>query len=236
MKKLIICGPPRSGTTALCELINKSTKAFVSNELYTFHPNETLWLNRIDKIKPETLSALQNKNWNVNQLKEMIISNTYPPELEIFGDKLPAYCLDNHAAKYIVSKYGEKVYFIFTTRKIHGIVNSFFKRTKIEKDESAIWFTNDTVTALQRITKYYDNLLFMYPKIKNKIIVNYDDAMRDQNYISNKLENFLGIQIDKNHYKNDQFDDWKIDLNEEQKNIIDIFLNNYKDLNTIIPF
>lgn len=235
MKILIICGPPRTGTTGLCQLINKSEKAFVSNELYTFHP-ATLWPDRINKLKPETVEALQNKNWNTEQLREMILSDTYPVNIEIFGDKLPAYCLDNHSAKHLVDEYGEKAYFIFTTRKIHGIINSFFKRTKIEQDKKAIWFTTDINIALQRITKYYDNLLFMYPKIKNKMIVNYDSAMQNQNYIQNKLENFLDLKIDGNYYKNDKFDDWKIDLNDEQKNIIDSFLNNYKDLKQIIPF
>lgn len=191
MKTLIICGPPRTGTTGLCQLINKSEKAFVSDELYTFHPNQTVWTKKIHRPRQVTLEALQNKNWNMNQLSEMILSNSYPSGLEIFGDKLPAYCLDNHAAKHLANEHGEKAYFIFTTRKIHGIVNSFFKRTKIEKDKNAMWFTTDTTTALQRITKYYDNLLFMYPKINNKIIVNYDDAMQDQNYIKNKLESFF---------------------------------------------
>lgn len=208
----------------------------MSNELYTFHPNQTIWAERIHHLNKESLEALKNKNYNMNQLNKMIVSNNYPPDLEIFGDKLPAYCLDNHAAKHIVNTYGEKAHFIFTTRKIHGIVNSFLKRTKIEKNLKATWYADNVEIALQKITKYYDNLLFMCPKIKNKIIVNYDDAMQDQNYIQNKLESFLGIEIDKSDYKNDKFDDWKIDLNEEQKKIIDDFLDNYKVLNEIAPF
>ena len=236
MKILIICGPPRSGTTGLCQLINKSEKAFISNELHTFHPNETIWTERIHHLNKESIEALENKNWNMNQLREMILSNIYPSDLEIFGDKLPDYCLNRNIARHIVNTHGENSYFIFTTRKIHGIVNSFFKRTKIEKNTAATWYTDNVEIALQKITEYYDNLLFMYPKIKNKIIVNYDDAMQDQHYIQNKLESFLDIKIEKNYYKNDKFDDWKIDLNEEQKNIIDNFLDNYKSLNTIMPF
>ena len=236
MKTLIICGPPRTGTTGLCQLINKSEKAFVSNELHTFHPNQKLWTNIIRNPNQVTLEALQNKNWNINQLREMILYNSYPSNLEIFGDKLPGYCLNRHIAEHIVKNYGQTAYFIFTTRKMHGIANSFLKRSKIEKDEKATWFTNDIKIALKRITEYYDNLLFMYPKIKNKIIVNYDDAMQDQNYIQNKLENFLYIEIEQNYYKNNKFDNWKIELNEEQKKIINDFLNRYENINTIIPF
>lgn len=237
MKTLIICGPPRSGTTGLCQLINKSEKAFVSNELYTFHPNEELLNTRICRPNAETLEALQNKKWDISQLREMIRSDTYPSGLEIFGDKLPAYCLDRHAAKHLVDKYGKKAHFIFTTRKIHGIVNSFIKRSKIQKKHiEAIWYFKNINISLETIIRYYDNLLFMYPKIKNKTIVNYDDAMQDQNYIQNKLESFLEIQIDSNYYKNDRFDDWKIDLNQEQKNTIDDFLDNYKDINEVLPF
>lgn len=236
MKTLIICGSPRTGTTGLCQLINKSEKAFVSNELHTFHPNEMIWTERIHHLNTETLEAMENKNWNVDQLREIIVSNIYPSGLEIFGDKLPDYCLNQHIAKHIVNKHGENSYFIFTTRKIHGIVNSFFKRTKIEKNTKARWYTANVEIALQRIAEYYDNLFFMYTKVKNKIIVNYDEAMQDYNYIQNKLERFLEIQIDGNYYKNDKFDDWKIDLNEEQKNIIDNFLDNYKGLNAIAPF
>ena len=243
MKTLIICGPPRTGTTGLFDLINLSNEAFVSNELATFH-FAPLWNKNIKNLGPKNIEALQRKNWDANQLSEMIRSKEYPSVLKIFGDKFPDYCLHQIVAEQLVNTYGESAYFIFTTRKMCGIINSFFKRFKIEKDPKAVWFTDDVETALKRIKKYYDNMIYMYPKIKNKIIINYEDAMMNSNYIHYKLKSFLDldvpIDIINKNYKNNKFDEWKTSLNDYQKNIINEFINKfrneYKDFNEIIPY
>lgn len=236
MKTLIITGSPRTGTTGLTSLINQSKISFVSSELGMFFPKENYLNEKIQRLPLVTLQELKYKNWTAEQLRKMIHSKKYPENIKIFGDKHPDYCLNKRISKHIVEKYGSSAYFIFTNRNIFGIAYSFLKKTRKYAvdfpDKKPRWFTFDPTESIKRILEYYDNMLFMYPRIQKKIIINYENAMEDPDYVHNKLKNFLQIELPidliKKTYKSDEYNDWEIHLKDDEKKQIIEFLKKYQ--------
>ena len=67
----------------------------------------------------------------------------------------------------------------------------------------------------------------MYPNVKNKLIVNYDDFVEKPANLVQLLENFLGDSLDikqpETTYCNKNYFEYELKMSEVQKNIV-----NYK--------
>ena len=233
LKSLIITGCPRTGSSGLVSLLNQSQEIFVSGELSTFHPDEDFFQKNKYRLQKETIEALANKNWTIDQVYHMISTDNYPLDIKVFGDKAPDYCLNKDIAQYIVDRYGQNSYFIFTDRDFCGIAYSFLHRTKREKDTKAMWYTNSIDVAIERIRKYYMNMIeVLIPNVKNKIIVNYEKSMSDPSYIKHKIYKFLGVDIPiekvAETYHSDSYDDWKTKLRYTQQQKINTYFDGIK--------
>jgi len=233
LKSLIIVGCPRTGTSGLVRLLNQSDEVFISCELATFHPNEDFFQANKHKPQKETIAALVQKNWTIDQVYHMISTDNYPLGIKVFGDKAPDYCLNENIAQHIVDRYGQNSYFIFTDRAFGGIVYSFLKRTMIEQDVKARWYTHSIDVAMDRIKQYYSNMTdILLPNVKNKIILRYEESMSDPSYVKNKIYKFLGvdipIEIVAQTYRSDSYDDWKTELTDIEQQKINTYFDGIK--------
>jgi len=202
MKKIIITGCPRTGTTALTSLLYRSTNAVVTNEFLFFHPEaktKKLVLNSINRSLHNKNShmtrLLKLKGWNIENLKDFFEQKFIDNKIELFGDKAPVYCLKNHTMSHLIDQHND-AYFIFTHRNPCATVYSFLQRSKTEKDDRAMWYTHDPEYAIDNIIKYTNNwLTILYPNIHNKIIINYDTYINKPELLIDKLNMFLDTKL-----------------------------------------
>ena len=142
MKKIIITGAPRTGSTALNTLLTHSPKILIMNEMaiFDYEPNHYYNCHR------KKIDIKHNKNFlNLKGLTEKDIDDFFignfenKGNLEFFGDKFPTYCHDKTYCDHLVQNHSD-AYFIFTYRNPCATIYSGIKRSKIEKDERADWF------------------------------------------------------------------------------------------------
>jgi hypothetical protein len=197
MKKIIITGCPRTGTTALTALLFHSANAVITNELGLFHPQKIVFEEKINKpLDTQNSRLIELKKWNKQELEYFINDQNNYPNIELFGDKLPDYCLTRYIMFYLTNTYPD-AYFIFTHRNPCAVVHSFLKRTAIEKNEQAAWYVKTTEEALDRIIRYNINWsTFFFPRVKNKIIIDYDDYINNPSSLIDKLNQFLDTKLD----------------------------------------
>jgi hypothetical protein len=202
-KKLIITGSPRTGTTALVDLLNLSEDVLVFNELALFHPGE----NQFNEIL---------ENYCIEYQETLIRKNIFKSNLsnfELIGDKHPNYCLDYNLMSNIIKKYKD-YYFIFTYRNPCATVYSILEKSKkiIKEGKPEQTYTSFD-SALNKVIQHNLNWsTILYPEVKNKIIINYDYYNQKTSLLIQKLENFLNINLNienKKYFSNKNSDIFK---------------------------
>jgi hypothetical protein len=225
MKTIIITGCPRTGTTALTSLLYHSSNALVTNELATFHPNKQELLKNLNKpLNEDNTRALELKGWSKEQLQDFIDHKFKDSRIELFGDKRPDYCCNHYNMHYLIKTYPD-AFFIFTHRDPCATVYSFLKRSQDEPQKSADWYAETAEEAINKIIKWNTNWsTLFYPKVKNKIIINYDIYINQPLHLINILEQFTQTKLDihqpENLYCHPNPDDFKNKLTKKEQNII----------------
>jgi hypothetical protein len=198
MKKIIITGAPRTGSTALNALLMQSSKILVMNELaiFDYEPNHYYNVHR-EKINNELNQRfLKHKNLSEKDIDDFFIGNfENKGNLEFFGDKFLTYCYNEEYCDHLVKNHSD-AYFIFTYRNPCATIHSRIKRSKIEKDEKADWyFTNLEETSKRFITRTSNWVTLLHPYIKNKFIIDYDHYINNANLLIKDLSSFLNTDI-----------------------------------------
>ena len=206
MKKIIITGTYRSGTTALAILMSSDPKILVMDEVGIFHMNSQYYQNRKNKLKniPNT-KALKGKNLIEKDIDDFFLDDfTNKGDIEFFGDKFPEYCTVGNC-NHLVKKHPDS-YFIFTYRNPCASIYSRIKRCKFELGhtkrldhdchENPWYFKNLEASVSELIEQTENWYKLIYPNIKNKFIINYDDYINKSNLLIKDLSVFLNVTID----------------------------------------
>ena len=199
MKKIIITGAPRTGTTALGTLLSHSGKILVMHELGLYDSNP----QNYHKRKNEILKLHQNKKFLEKRgLTEKDIDDFFKGDfknkgdLEFFGDKWPTYCTSTAYCSHLVKNHPD-AYFIFTYRNPCAIIHSNIKRTKHEPNSKADWTFISLEENTNKIIEYTTNWIsHIFPHVKNKIIIDYDHYINKEDLLINDLNEFLNTKID----------------------------------------
>jgi len=226
MKKIIITGCPRTGSTALVYLLSSSPNVLVTNELATFHNREEEFNKSISDpfVVNENKKFLDNKPWSIKQIINYKNEDYTDNKFKFFGDKRPDYCINFAKMEHLIDHH-QDAYFIFTYRNPCATAWSFKKRTIVEPDPNAEWYAKDVEQACYKMLIYTNNWLStLYPRVKNKIIIDYDDYINSQNELVDKLEIFLGdklnIQNAEQTYRHQSPFEYKQKLNQWEQRLI----------------
>ena len=95
MKKIIITGAPRTGTTALCGLLSHSTNVLVTNEVGIYEEYPRRYYNRKGKLLKDSTNSryLQLKGLAEKDIDDFFTGNfDNKGNIEFLGDKYPTYC------------------------------------------------------------------------------------------------------------------------------------------------
>lgn len=122
-KTIAVCGCPRSGNTAITQMLNLHNKVYLTDE--------SGWMS----------------NFNCERDKlEFFFTNK-----EVVGDKTPSYVLENHFS-YIRCHHPE-VKFIFTFRRCEDVVSSSLLHGKASKQVWAHDDVNDAISMWNEYTE-----------------------------------------------------------------------------------
>lgn len=201
MKKIIITGATRTGTTALASLLSYSPKILVTNELGMFDHNPTYyhtrsaeWVETNESVK----EVLSRKGLTLADINDFLTGNfKNKGSLEFFGDKFPTYCSDREYCKHMV-QYHSEAYFIFTYRNPYATIYSGKYRSKLQESHShADWFFKNLEESVQQLKTFILNWSnFIYPYVEKKIIIDYDKYVNNVDLLKADLSTFLGIDIE----------------------------------------
>lgn len=239
MKTIIITGCPRTGSTPLTSLLYHSKNAVVTNEMGTFHRNSEIFAKKLNNISAHNKNLLDIKGWSQQDLLDFVEKKIIKPEIELFGDKSPDYCFYHDKISYLSNTYPD-AYFIFTYRNPCAVVYSFLKRTRVEPDKKQDWYAETIEEALDKIVVWTLNWsTLFYPRVKNKIIIDYDDYSRNTRGLIDTLNSFLQTTLDihqseKIYYRNnlnefiDNFSDSEIEMINNKYSIILDHVNKLK--------
>ena len=198
MKKIIVTGAPRTGSTALNTLLTYSPKILVMNEMaiFDYEPNHYYNCHRKKVNNQYNTRFLKWKGLTEKDIDDFFIGNfENKGNLEFFGDKFLTYCHTEEYCDKLVKNHSE-AYFIFTYRNPCATIYSRIKRSKIEKDERADWFFKDLADSCEKLTNCTTNWYTrIYPHVKNKIIIDYDYYINNVDLLINDLSVFLGIDL-----------------------------------------
>ena len=222
MKKIIVTGAPRTGSTALNTLLTYSPKILVMNELaiFDYEPNHYYNCHRKKINNQDNTRFLKWKGLAEKDIDDFFIGDfKNKGNLEFFGDKFLTYCDTEEYCNNLVENHPD-AYFIFTYRNPCASIYSAIKRSKIEKDERADWFFESFEESSKKlINKTLNWSALIYPYVKNKIIIDYDHYINNVDLLIDDLSVFL--QTDLNIQKpetlighNEDFDNGKRGLYE----------------------
>lgn len=217
MKKIIVTGAPRTGSTALNTLLTYSPKILVMNELaiFDYAPNHYYNCHREKINSKHNKNFLKLKGLTEKDIDDFFIGNfENKGNLEFFGDKFLTYCHTEEYCNNLVKNHSD-AYFIFTYRNPCATIYSGIKRSKIEKDERADWFFRSFEESSKKlINKTLNWSTLIHPYVKNKIIIDYDHYINNVDLLINDLSVFLEIDLDIQNLEtlignNEMFDDGK---------------------------
>lgn len=204
MKKIIITGAPRTGTTALATLLSQSSNILVTQELAIFDNDPN---NYIEHKKRFLNSGTRSSHSNIRFLKEKGLTETdlddffngnfsNKKNIEFFGDKFPTYCTSDEYCNHLVSEHYD-AYFIFTYRDPCATIHSGIKRTINERNENADWFFNNIEISTNKLISQTSNWVYkIFPFIEKKIIIDYDHYINNVNLLISDLSAFFDTKID----------------------------------------
>lgn len=203
MKKIIMAGCPRSGTTALCTLLSHGN-CFISNEVGNFVWDEDSFPERVkDCAEKYYLNfLLEMKNISKKSFIETVgsspkeycenISDKYG--IEVVGDKMPGYI------EHLVDIFNENrdAYFVITLRDVRHFVASSTNR--FNAGERSGWCF-ETIEEAQKfwVTQNLNMLNGVHHILKNKgkaILVRYEDIGKDIDQTIKRIEDFIHYKLD----------------------------------------
>jgi len=231
---IAIGGCPRSGTTALTDLLNIDGSLFITREFRIFH----CWQYPIGhqlikyKLKSGRGSRRVFDQHNLNSLTLKSKSKTLNgktianfvtkklPDLKYFGDKLPRHYL------YFTNILAERfpnMKFIFCLRDGRSVIASQIRLSRDGKSKAS--FIAGSIPEAEYLWLDGCNYLeknLNCSRLKGKVhLVRYEDAVRDPKKTVRKISKFLDIDkldIEGHSYKPVHLDAWRKELpNMEDK-------------------
>lgn len=134
MKKVIITGCPRSGTTGLANLLSQDKQTLITNEVgnFTYNLDNTLSIMLARKYEESVfrsflqLKGIGEEYWKSSKFYENqsyceTLANDY--NLSVIGDKWPDYLFHLNDVE-MMNNGLEDFYFIFTIRSCRHFINS----------------------------------------------------------------------------------------------------------------
>jgi hypothetical protein len=199
MKKIIITGFPRTGTTALANILNHSSKILITNESGLFDNNPLNYEVRKDSFLKNNRANnefLNRKNLTMDDVDNFCNGNFEKKgDIEFIGDKFPTYCTSQDYCRHFVNNH-QDAYFIFTYRNPCATLYSGYNRGKFEERITADWYFHDAQSSSQKFNYYNGNWAeFIYPRVKNKIIINYDYYINNIDLLLKDLSRFLDVDL-----------------------------------------
>jgi hypothetical protein len=206
MKKVVMAGCPRSGTTALCTLLSHDPNVFITNEVGNFSWDGSGFKDRLASSMDKTYIKwlLDLKGIDRDDFVEKVsddckkYSETISKEygLEVVGDKMPGY-LDSLKDIYHENK---DAYFIMTLRDVRHFVTS---STNHYANGTRTGWTFETIEEAQRFwvvqnSKMIADLGIILPKGAKVILSRYEDIGPDIDQTIKRFSDFIGydIQVD----------------------------------------
>lgn len=238
MKKVIITGCPRSGTTALAELLSKDSRTLITNEVSNFTFNEESSLENILCRKyaiDNFREILNSKGIYEEYYKDSIFfeSHSYLQQLqtayglEIIGDKWPDYLFHINDIE-TLNNTAEDFYFIFTIRSCYHFINS--STTNYNNGKRDAWNFYDEKKAegywVSRNLELIKNVQYLQKKNIPVKIINYDTIKGNASNLVNHISNFINEELviensNESYYYSGK--ETKIKLGSEARIIMELF-------------
>jgi hypothetical protein len=246
MKKIIITGAPRTGTTALANILSQFSNILITNESGLFDYNPNNYINRKNtflKRNKTNIIFLNQKNLTMDDVDDFYNGNyKNKGNIQFFGDKFPTYCTDRMYCSHLSKKHND-AYFIFTYRNPCATIYSGLYRSKIENNSTHTdWFFKNIQDSTEKFINYNLNWsMYMFPYIKNKFIVNYDYYINNVDLLIKDLSVFLntplnikdlenkqaicnsvdvGFEENRSLYSNSKLEEYKNEFSKEQIDFI----------------
>jgi hypothetical protein len=205
MKKVVMTGCPRSGTTALCTLLSHHPDIFITNEMGNFSwGRDADFSERVKfSIDKEYIDwILKDKGIDKADFIEKVspaseeycetINREYG--LEVVGDKLPGYITP------LLDIYNEnpEAYFIITLRGVRAFVSS---STNHHAAGVRAGWTFETIEEAQEFwviqnSKLLENVGQMIPRGAKVILLRYEDIGHDIDQTLKRISNFLEFPVE----------------------------------------
>ncbi len=249
MTKIIIMGCPRSGTTALRDLLNTQHNTYLCNEL-AFYSNDKQvnFMKRLDGkwwkafsedcikdgIDPDKFRSY------IREDKLKSIEFLHHQGYEIVGDKFPSYVLPKYHTQMLDAEpNGTK--FIFCIRDCRAFISSSLRHYKNGSPRKH-WVYCTIHEACAHWVQLNRGLIQLTHKLssKNYIIVKYEDAVHDKEKLLkriHKLTNnkWYGRIKDASDYYPVNVDAWKTEypkidhhLSEDALRLMELYGYNYE--------
>lgn len=237
MKKVIITGCSRSGTTALAELLSNSPNILITNEVgnFTFIEEDSLEPVLARKYEIENFRRILNNKGiyeEYYQHKSFFENTSYIKNLHenynlsVIGDKWPDYLF--HIRDIAMMNNGlSDFYFIFTIRSCFHFINS--STSAYNRGLRNVWNFNDPKVAEAYWLKHNKELINNVTLLNNRnipcLIVNYENHVSNPKKLISNIEDFISEKITINnpeeiyHFRGEEM---KIDLNRETKIIMEL--------------
>jgi hypothetical protein len=194
-KLLFIGGPPRSGTTALADYLNRHPGVLICRERYKWVPPYEVRpkLFTFERILDYRMSSRGDRA-ETNTPREhhvKLLEGKDPERLEWIGDKTPAYVE-------ILTRLSENspgASFIVTYRPLEEVAESFEARSKDPNDPWRLGGFEDGVerwnAAMRSVRDFVESARNL-----NVLIVDYRTFFSDNRSVVPLLSRFLSIEID----------------------------------------
>ena len=239
VKKIIITGAPRTGTTLLAGLLSSSPNILVTNELgvFDYNPNHfykrDIWFD--DRLNKEVLNR---KGLTKKDIDDFYTGNfKNKGSLEFFGDKFPTYCFDQVYCSHLCKTHPD-AYFIFTYRNPCSTIYSGLYRTKVEESKGKNckkidWYFSNVENSIRKLETFVLNWSkHIFPHVKNKIIIDYDYYINNVDLLVNDLNKFLNTNLNLNEIEKVPSYTQKCDVGfeESRKPYVNFGIQKYKEV------
>jgi len=226
---VVICGCPRSRTTAIGEYLNADNRVFITHEMCNFIWEEPIFPERLRNLccSDGLINLTNNKSIDINILKRLpqrYIQRDAGNFL-ISGDKCPDYIRYDHVCE--ILEYHPNTKFIIAIRNCHQFIRSSLYYYNDGRRYS--WCANSIKDACDIWSMYNIHLLETVSKLRSNqyMIFKYETAVKDMSTTAEKINNLLGITLDvgdpsKIIYELDR-PKTEYELTEEARKLMDIF-------------
>jgi hypothetical protein len=217
-QRVLIWGMPRSGTTALKDLLNTDSKTLLFNEGSLFQNlyNAERLRNRFKSIpwlKDETKyqEVLDKNHYDGFNLIEHYFKEGY----SIVGEKW----VDNNINPQLINDVDTKV--LVTLRNPKDNIASRYRHGKNNTNKSLCYWQADNLEEAARLWlrdfhKIYNCIL---PNIRDFMIVRYEDSVNNPENLLKRISEFVGHEFNCNYskYIPTNIGSWDLDFKDDVK-------------------